>query len=447
MKFFRIKIAVLLVLSLALSGVIGAQDKPKEETPPAPPPKVEPAPAPQPTPPPKTEPTPLPKPEPPKPEPPKPEPPKPEPPKPEPPKPVPPVKCDVKIDSVNINKIGEMVDNDIISGFYQMATDRGKAIMDFLNQWKSAKGKIQYSDKLNLLIISDTRDFLDKMEKLMEISNIAPPQVMIEALVVERVIKSDLQLGWESSWDKATAALSGGRASGSLISEGDFVSHPGSYLQSLAAGALGGFQGSTVHFNTSGKKGTLDIKLRLMIEKGDAEILSSPRIMVSNGEKATISSGQEVPFQQLTYSGAALPTVTMIYRKAEIKLDVTPLVPSGNTICLKITPEVTTVSGYQTIAGAETPVFATRKADTEVTVKNGETITIGGLVREEDVWYERGIPFLSDIPLLGYFFKRIQKDKNKTEIIFILKPYIVSTPQDTIKPQIITEEHKEHSKQ
>jgi len=437
MRFFRIKIVALLVLSLALTGVIGAQDKPKEETPPAPTPKVEPAPAPQPTPPPKTEPAPPPKPEPPKPQPPKPEPPKPEPPKPEPPKQEP------KVVPANINKVGEMVDNDIVSGFYQMATDRGKAIMDFLNQWKSAKGKIQYSDKLNLLIISDTREFLDKMEKLMEISNIPPPQVMIEALVVERVIKSDLQLGWESSWDKATAAQSGGRASGSLIKEADFTSHPGSYLQSLVLGpGLGGFQGSTIDFNTSGKKGTLDIKLRLMIERGDAEILSSPRIMVSNGEKATISSGQEVPYQQLTYSGAVLPTATMIYKSAEIKLDVTPLVPSGNTICLKITPQVTTISGYQTIAGAETPVFATRKADTEVTVKNGETITIGGLVREEDVWYERGIPFLSDIPVLGYFFKRFQKDKNKTEIIFILKPYIVSTPQETVNPKIITEEHK-----
>ncbi|MBI4834861.1 MAG: hypothetical protein HY811_08610 [Planctomycetes bacterium] len=442
MKLFRIKIAVLLVLSLAFTGLLGAQDKPKEEPKPTPqpkqeaPPKTNPAlPPKQENPPPKTEPAPTP----PKQEPPKQQtpPPKPNPtppPNQESPKQTPPVKEEPKVECANINKVGEMVDNDIVSGFYQMATDRGKAIMDFLNQWKSPKGRIQYSDKLNLLIISDTRESLCKMEKLMEISNMPSQQIMIEALVIERIIKSDFQLGWESSW-KHTPGL-----------EADLTFHPGSYLQSLVGGGVpGGFQGSTIHFNTSGRRGTLDIKLRSMIEKGDAEILSSPRIMVANGEKAVISSGQEVPYQQVTYPGGGAATASVVYKRAEIKLEVAPLVSSGNIISLQIVPEVTTLSGYITVAGSETPYFATRKAQTAVQIKNGETITIGGLVREEDIWYERGIPFVSDIPLLGYLFKRIQKDKNKTEIIFILKPYIVSTPQDTVKPKIITEEHKEDS--
>jgi type IV pilus assembly protein PilQ len=318
-----------------------------------------------------------------------------------------------------------------------MPSEEGKALIPLLEKWKSPVGQIQYIDKLNMLVISDADENIPLMEKILQVSSIVQPQIMIETLVIERVIKSDLQLGWEDTWTRPAT-------SDTFFRKTTQSFQPGAYLQSLAGGGvLGGFQGSTLEFNRTGHHGTLDIKLRMMVERGDARILSSPRIMVSSGEKASISSGQEVPYQQVTYPGGGASTSSVIYKQAVIKLDVTAAIINENVIRLTVAPQVTTLSGYMVIAGAETPYFATRSADTKVSLKSGEKITIGGLVREEDVTSERGIPYLSDIPILGWLFKKYQKDKNKTEIIFIIKPYLITTPEETKKPRLIIEEHKE----
>ncbi|MEK7449770.1 MAG: type II and III secretion system protein [Planctomycetota bacterium] len=336
------------------------------------------------------------------------------------------------------NKIGEIESShdNLVSRFYYMVPERGKTLVTVLEKIKSSTGRIEYAEPLQMLILCDNPEKLQEMERLMEISNISQPQIMIEALIIERIIESDLQLGWETSWTRAVG-------SGSLIEKGDDTFHPGSYLQSLVPGMVGGFQGSTVRFNTTGKKGAIEIKLRMMLERGEAQILSSPRVMVSSGKKAIISSGQEIPYQQMTYpGGGAAPTSTIVYKSADIKLDVTPTLIGENNIRVVIKPEVRTISGYQTIQNVETPIFASRSAETDVMVTNGEEITIGGMVREEALYSEGGIPLLAQIPLLGYLFKRIQKDKNKTEIIFIIRPYKVKTADETVKPHIIPEKHK-----
>ena len=352
-----------------------------------------------------------------------------------------PVASDTNIQTIISSKRGQIEEaNNQISVFYQIPSDYGKSYLDLLEKWKSKDGRIIYSEKLQLLTITDSKENIKIMEKIMEIANIPSPQIMIEAQILERIIKSDLQLGWESAWGGPVNP-----STNTFFKKIDETFHPGAYLQSLA-GSVGGFQGSTFSFYTTGKHRTMDIKLRTMVDRNEAVILSSPRVAVASGSKAMISSGQEVPFQQVTIAGG-VATANILYKNAEIKLEVTPTALGNNFIKLIVAPEVKTVTSYQVIQGAETPVFASRRSETTITIKSGDTVHIGGLVREEDVVYERGIPLISDIPLLGNFFKRHQRDKNKTEIIFIIKPSIINKPEETIKSSIFSkpEEIIKHS--
>ncbi|MDI6733697.1 MAG: hypothetical protein QME51_08905 [Planctomycetota bacterium] len=327
------------------------------------------------------------------------------------------------------SKKGEIEEADgLLSVFYYVAPEYGAAFVALLEKWKSKEGRIVYSDKLQSLVITDTKQNISIMEQIMRLSDVPSPQIIIEAQVLEKIIKSDLQLGWDSWWERPTSSKT-------FFRKIEEKFHPGAYLQSLS-GSVGGFQGSTFSFYTTGKHGTTDIKIRTMVDRNEAVILSSPRVVVASGSKAIISSGQEVPFQQVTLVNN-VATANIQYKTAEIKMEVFPTVLGGNFISLKIIPEVKTVSGYQILQGAETPVFGYRRSETTLTVRSGDTVHIGGLVREEDVVYERGIPLLADIPFLGIIFKRHQRDKNKTEIVFIIKPTIITRPEETIKPSVI----------
>jgi len=335
-------------------------------------------------------------------------------------------------------KKGQMEESGgMISVFYQVAPEYGSAFANLLDKWKSKEGRIIYTEKFQLLTITDHKENIALMEQVMQISDISAPQIMIEAQILERNIKSDLQLGWDSSFTKNEPTNTFFRAV-------DINFDPNAYLQSLStAGAYGitkapypFLQGSTFSFMTTGRRGTTDIKLKTMVERNEATILSSPRVTVSSGSKAIISSGQEVPYSVVQVIGG-VTTANTQYKSAEIKLEVIATVIGKNLVKMTILPEVKTVTGYQSLPGAETPIFASRRSETTITIESGQIVHIGGLTREEDVYYERGIPLLSDIPLLGNLFKKQQRDKVKTEIIFIIKPSIIQKPEETIKPSIM----------
>jgi type IV pilus assembly protein PilQ len=265
-----------------------------------------------------------------------------------------------------------------------------------------------------MFVVTDTTENVDLMEKLVEVLETPEPQVMIEAQIVECTVDSDLQLGIETDW---------GAGAETFLQSAEQAFNPTAYLQSLFPGSLP-YQGSYFRMYTTGhSRGTLDIRVRSLIERGKARILSQPRVLVASGQTASITSGQKVPLATVTTQNNIV-SVSVVLQDVNISLTVTPIVIGKDYIQMVIEPQVQTVSGYSEVQGISTPLISTRRAKTEVVIKDGQQISIGGLMREQNNLTTRGIPILCDIPLLGYLFESQREVYHKSDILFQIRPII-----------------------
>ncbi len=184
--------------------------------------------------------------------------------------------------------------------------------------------------------------------------------------------------------------------------------------------------------------------LEAFIQTGDAKILSEPRIAVIVGKEATITTGDEVPYQTTQVVGNQIVLITE-FKTVGVKLRVMPERIEGRRIQLHLEPEVSGISAStQTVVlsegqTAELPIFYTRNAKTTVVVNDGEPFVIGGLLKEETGKTMRGIPLLSRIPFLGFFFRRTTYEVKKTNLIFYITPHIIKPEERFIVPKTLPE--------
>lgn len=323
---------------------------------------------------------------------------------------------------------GRIERNGIVTIFYQVGHGRGPMIEPFLKKFLSDKGSVLSSPPqplnshlpdLHLMMISDSKENMELIEKVLAILDKPSEQVQIEAQVIEKSISDDLDIGAEFSMEQK-------HGDGEALRDATAAYNTDSFLNSLVPGAPP-YQGTTFSlFNRNHQWGVLELKIRALVRKGRATILSSPYVTVNNGEQATIVAGDDVPYVEFIQINNGVPNSTVRFKQAAVKLVVTPHVVGGSFIDLDVKPEVTSVTGSVTIAGNPTPVFSTRNADTKLTVQDGQRIVIGGLVRTEEIERRRGIPLLADIPVIGYLFGSTELEKQKTEILFIIRPRIIN---------------------
>lgn len=313
---------------------------------------------------------------------------------------------------------GRVERGDMVTVFYHVGHNRGQLLQPFLMKFVTpGVGTIEVSEPLHLMAITDKKDNIALVESVLAALDVPDQQVLIEASIIEKTIDSDFQIGTESSFTRTTNLLK------------DYVQFfdPNDFLSSLTARPPldNRFQGSTFHFRTTGSGGTLDLRLRTLLQRGQARILSKPKILVKNGHDARIVSGQKVPIPTVAFVNNQF-NVNVTYQDVNIELSVTPHIIGREYVELDILPKVAAVIRQEPIQGVLVPVISTREAKTAVVVRgDGEPVYIGGLVREEEIMEVRGLPILMDAPLLKYLFSKEQKALKKTEIVFILKPYIV----------------------
>ena len=162
-------------------------------------------------------------------------------------------------------------------------------------------------------------------------------------------------------------------------------------------------------------------KINALINNGKANILSKPKITTINGKEATINIGGEVPIPTITVSNNTT-TTTYEYKETGIILKYTPRVNDDGYITAKIHTEVSTPT-YD--ADAKAYRFNKRSADTQVRLKDGETMVIGGLIGSDESKVMSKIPFLGDLPILGRFFSNVNNSKNESEVIIFVTARIV----------------------
>jgi len=307
---------------------------------------------------------------------------------------------------------------------------------------EGTKVEIVTFEPTNSLVIlappSIYKDIVDTIKKL----DIYPHEVLIEVLIAEVTLTDTDKFGIQWS------ALQGVSIEGDSSFTGRVQSSSGSSdapsLSATAPALAGGVAGiSYVLF----KPDRLIAMIHALASKGKVDVLSSPRLLVRNQEEASIEVGSDIPTSSSTTQTADTTTTSTLtqsieYKTVGIKLKIKPSINDEKTVVLDIEQEVSDQLSNVTVgqAGYTYPSFSTRKTKTSVVVPDKQTIVIGGIIKEKKDKSYQGIPLLSSIPLLGYFFRYTVDTSSKTELIIMLTPYVVATKTEA---DVITTEFME----
>ena len=271
-------------------------------------------------------------------------------------------------------------------------------------------GEMKYDERSNRLVVTDTGIQLQKVGRIIRAFDIKEKQVLIEAKIIQVVLTDQYKFGidWEGIVQDYHNL--------------DLKSH----FDILSSTSKGG----------SLSIGTVDAdQYTLLIEAlrtvGVSNILSSPSITTVNNQEAKILVGSTEPYVTTTTTTTASgPTTTaesVNFIEVGVKLFVTPTIHNDGFITLKIRPEVSSVTSTITTSNNNTvPVVDTSEAETTVMVKDGVTIIIGGLIKEEQIDSINKVPLLGDIPLVGHVFRNTDNYNRKTETVIFLTPKIIT---------------------
>jgi len=294
----------------------------------------------------------------------------------------------------------------------------------------------------NTLIIMAEREDYKVLENIIKQLDVPRPMVYIEALIMEVKATKDFRLGVEWSGVKDTGQVNGMDGSGSAA----FISSGTGLLSSLADGIVKGSLPSGFSMGiigagiTIGKVVFPTIGAMIQAYKNDTDvsILSTPQLLTLDNEEAEINVGENVPYltrQDTTTASAQYPVNynTYEYKDVGTILNITPHINEGGFIRLKISQQVTKVTSTGTKADVSMPTTLKRTAKTTVVVKDSETVVIGGLISDSTDDSTNKVPFLGNIPVLGWLFKAKTVKREKTNLYIFLTPHIVRTQHDASK--------------
>jgi len=270
----------------------------------------------------------------------------------------------------------------------------------------------------SLLILATPRDYaiiLEALEKL----DVVPMQVVIEATIVEVSLKGVLEFGLQWFFESGHG---GDRTSLFTLTHGDKSIING-------AGALSpGFQWTLL--NSADKVRAV---LNALADDSLINVLSSPSVMVLDNQSARIQVGDEVPTvsgQQQSTSGSDAPIVQNIqYRDTGVLLQVTPRVNPGGLVIMDVEQEVSNISP-ETVKGIDSPIIRTRNIRSSVAVQTGQVVVLGGLIRDEKSNTKTGLPWLNNIPVLGWAFGKTSENTNRNELVVVLRPRVIANTED-----------------
>ena len=261
----------------------------------------------------------------------------------------------------------------------------------------------------NSIVFTGTRADEQKVRDTLALVDIPTKQVTLEAKIIALSNEDSKNLGMFWEWDvlpQASSSSSSGSSSSSTSSTSSSSGSDSTY-------------GGVIHLG-HGYKSSFQATLNALFTTGKAKILATPRIITIPGKEASIFIGDHIPVLTEKRDNGETTTSTE-YVDAGIKLSYTPVVSNDDYITAVVHTEVSTPT---LISELKNYKITSRTADTNVRMRNGETLIIGGLINEEEQETLRKVPFLSNLPILGELFKDRTKTKNKTEVMMILTPHI-----------------------
>jgi general secretion pathway protein D len=299
----------------------------------------------------------------------------------------------------------------------------------------SENTKIIPDEVTNSIIVLATPEDYKIISETIELIDILPRQVVIEGLIARVDLIDNLSFGF--TWSMKTDIDVKGVLNRDIKLGGDIGSLP---TGATEGGPISGGLGKGFTFVATDPSGVVRARLEAALLDSKAKILAAPHILVSDNREARIQVGSQIPLA--TSTTTTIPTTgteTVIstpvtssiqYKDIGIILKVKPQVNDSGLVSLEITQEVSSQGDAATIAGQAYTSINKTEATTNLVAQDGETIIIGGLIREDTTKSKDGIPLLSKIPIIGNLFSNVVDNTTRTELIILLTPHVMRTQQE-----------------
>ncbi len=305
----------------------------------------------------------------------------------------------------------------IIPISYTQVKDMATQVQPLLT---TGRGTVSADARSASLIVKDTAETIERVTKLIKYLDTPPAQVLIEGKVVEAQenFKKSVGIQWSNS--------------GFQVDMGNSAA----FTSSLNVGPAVKSDGLDLFLNV----GTLDVigdlsaRLALSETEGNVKLISSPRVVALNNEKATISQSTEIPLYQYQTDSGGTTTKSVAFKTAKLQLEVTPQITPDGGVMMDI-DVVREFLGEIQDKDTQARPMNSRQAKTKVLVKDAQTAVIGGIYQSDVTTSETGVPWLSKIPIIGRIFRVDEDTNNKNELLIFLTPRILNQDKAFLKSE------------
>jgi len=323
-------------------------------------------------------------------------------------------------------KDSKMKAEELVDRVFYVRNLQAQELMTALRQNLSGRGVMQISQGTNALVVRDTESKMNVLKQLIDGLDLAVPQVQIEARIVQADTTYSRSLGVQWGVQNLNSGQSFGVANFRSGTAGPFGAQTSDFLVNLPA-TVGGLVTTPGAGFTFGKAdgAMLDVRLSAGELLGLSKVIAAPKVTTLDKREAKISQGESIPFQTTSLQGTQTTFVD-----ANLELNVTPQITSrdpkeiGKQILMRVRATRNAVGARSNPAG---PSIDRREANTQVIIRDGETMVIGGVFIDTQNNSVAGVPYLSRIPVLGWLFKSKSESVAKQELLIFLTPSIIKT--------------------
>src|SRR5690606_21710266 len=307
----------------------------------------------------------------------------------------------------------------VAPGLSQMSTGSDSAMPDTGSVQQNSGGNFDLGDNIrvvadnfnNALLIYAPRQEYTKIRNALERLDIVPTQVLIEASIIEVTLSDDLEFGVEWTFRDN---FSNGRTGTGTLNLGD--------SNSIGPNVPG------FSYSLTDNAGAVRAVINALAEQSLVNVLSTPSIMVQDNHTAAIHVGDQQPVQSAIQMSEIGTTTSIEYRDTGVKLQVTPSVNAGDLVTMDILQSVTDVGPVDPATSQRS--FLERNVSSRIAVRSGESVVLGGLIRDNASRGRAGLPFLQDIPVVGRLFGTTTNNNSRTELLVFITPRVLRNEQD-----------------
>jgi type IV pilus assembly protein PilQ len=337
----------------------------------------------------------------------------------------------IQNDIILVKKFEDVVNGELSNSVIKLKYLDGYDLKTTLNPLLSEKGKIEalssqkeedvLKQRSDILVVTDVWENIRTIEATLENLDREPKQLEIEVQLIETLIGSNRQVGF--NWPKSvSASVTGGEVTAPITkSTGG--------MQQEVKKLAGWYELPEIHDNITLGVLTVDelnASLSLLAQDNNSKLISNPKLTTLDNKKAIIDVGTSVPVPEVS-RGISGDLISYREKQVSMYLEVIPRINEDNIITLSVHPILEEIIGYTGPSDYPQPITSRREVTTQVTVREGESIALGGLIKESNNKVVEKFWLLGDIPLLGLLFRHTKTIKEKTDLLIFITPKIIAS--------------------